>query len=445
MLWDRQGDYSTTVFSERAVDVINEHDTSEPLFLYLAYQAVHSPDEVPDQYVEPYKKTIPNDTKRQTFAGMLTCMDEGVGNVTAALKAKGMLDNTLIIVQADNGGPIEGTSRCHICGDHTGTSNYPLRGGKHSLWVGGTLASSIAWASPSSGILPPSANGTHLGYNLMHVVDWQPTLLRFAGMSQQDVAALAKAEGWDGMDQYEALLGQAASPRDEIILNYDSLHNIESPLKPGGAGNAALRLGEFVLLVGDPGPPDCYSPANASGPCTPAEYSTPTGETRPATIAELTAKLLPLAARSPTALSEQEMEGLRAMAQGFRGDFAVQNTTMQLFNLTADPYQRNDLSRTLPSVVAKLSARVNYWGGLEQPADFCFPGTQSTRCDNPNANPKLYNNTWTPWLPNPAAGSAEADGTVLPPMTHAEVDALLRAHGIVDDGAWRDSLQFGFD
>ena len=124
------------MFTERAVNVINQHDTEadKPLFLYLAYQAVHSPDEVPDSYVEPYKKTIPGDSKRQTFAGMLSCMDEGVGNVTAALRAKGMLDNTIIILQADNGGPIAGSSRCHICGDNTGTSNYPLRAGKHSLW-----------------------------------------------------------------------------------------------------------------------------------------------------------------------------------------------------------------------------------------------------------------------------------------------------------------------
>lgn len=344
------------------------------------------------------------------------------------------------------GGPIEGTSRCHICGDHTGTSNYPLRGGKHSLWVGGTLASAIAYASPSSGILPPSSQGTHLAHNMMHVVDWQPTILRFAGMSADEVNALRDQEGWDGMDQYDALLDKAPSPRDEIILNYDSIHNVESPLKTGGQGNAALRLGEFVLLVGDPGPPDCYSPANASGPCAPALYSTPTGEQAPPTIAELTSALLPLAARSPSPLGEQEMAGLRAMATGFKGDFAVQNTTMQLFNLTADPYQRTDLSRVLPATVAKLSARVQHWGDLEQPPDFCYPGTKSTRCDNPNANPKLYNNTWTPWLPNPTESEqAKASAGVLPPMTHSEVDALLRDRGVIDGGEWLNPIEFGYD
>ncbi len=44
------------------------------------------------------------DPKRRTFAGMLSCVDEGIGNVTAALATKGMLDNTVIVFTADNGG-----------------------------------------------------------------------------------------------------------------------------------------------------------------------------------------------------------------------------------------------------------------------------------------------------------------------------------------------------
>lgn len=89
---------------------------------------------------------------------MLSAVDEGIANVTAALKRRNMWDNTLLVFTADNGapicrskqnthslnqgvlltgGPIAGSSRCHICGDHTGSENTPLRGGKHSLWQGG--------------------------------------------------------------------------------------------------------------------------------------------------------------------------------------------------------------------------------------------------------------------------------------------------------------------
>jgi arylsulfatase A-like enzyme len=122
---------STTLFTSAAVSVIQQHNKSaQPLFLYLAYQvgeewkalpvqlfapdqlqpssaplaaahcqAVHSPDQVPQRYIDPYNATILDHTRR-TFAGMLSAMDEGVGNVTAALAEAGMLDNTLIIFMA---------------------------------------------------------------------------------------------------------------------------------------------------------------------------------------------------------------------------------------------------------------------------------------------------------------------------------------------------------
>ena len=66
--------------SKEAVRVIEEHDTNHPLFLYLAYQGVHSPGQVPESYVKPYENTISSPIRR-TFAGMLSAVDEGIGNV----------------------------------------------------------------------------------------------------------------------------------------------------------------------------------------------------------------------------------------------------------------------------------------------------------------------------------------------------------------------------
>ena len=83
--WDAQGNYSTTLFSDEAVKIVQNHDTSKPLYLYhktvvcidhisnilflryLAYQAVHAPREVPQQYVTPYNNVI-KDSERRTFA-----------------------------------------------------------------------------------------------------------------------------------------------------------------------------------------------------------------------------------------------------------------------------------------------------------------------------------------------------------------------------------------
>lgn len=85
--YDTIGKYSTHLFSDEAVRIIQDHDKSKPLFLYLSYQAVHSPGEVPAKYVDLYNNTI-KDQKRKKYAGMVTCMDEGIGNVTRALKEK---------------------------------------------------------------------------------------------------------------------------------------------------------------------------------------------------------------------------------------------------------------------------------------------------------------------------------------------------------------------
>lgn len=53
-----QGQYSTNLLSTRAVHLIDRHDTSRGLFLYLAYQAVHAPRQAPSHYIEPYSRTI---------------------------------------------------------------------------------------------------------------------------------------------------------------------------------------------------------------------------------------------------------------------------------------------------------------------------------------------------------------------------------------------------
>lgn len=122
------GTYSAYLFTQRAIDIINNHtknDNDKPLFLYLAYQSVHEPTEVPKQYEDAYNGIISN-SKRKLFAGMVSCMDEGIGNITQVLEKNGYLDsNTVLIFTSDNGGPVP---------NETGSTNFPLRGGKRTVW-----------------------------------------------------------------------------------------------------------------------------------------------------------------------------------------------------------------------------------------------------------------------------------------------------------------------
>ena len=98
------GSYSTHLFTREVINIINEHNTSQPLFIYLPFQAVHSPLQVPNSYLERYKH-IQNHNRR-IYAGMVSAMDEAVGKIRKALNEKGIMNNTVIIFSTDNGGQV---------------------------------------------------------------------------------------------------------------------------------------------------------------------------------------------------------------------------------------------------------------------------------------------------------------------------------------------------
>jgi arylsulfatase A-like enzyme len=244
---DERGNYSTHVFTRQTIQIIqnyhshHDHDDdnsneeeSKPLFLYLAFQAVHAPDQVPSSYTERYANQ--NWTQiRKTYAGMLTAADEGIGNVTEALKQAGIWDDTLVIFTTDNGGP---TSTCAV----QGSSNYPKRGGKCTIWEGGTTGDAFLSGPALSKLgLPTSARFPHL----FHVVDWMPTLAEIVG-------AVPKNNKIDGKSQLTGLK-QNIAIRDHVFVGYAyagySTNQWYGP---------AIRHGQWKLIQGTSAGPDEY-------------------------------------------------------------------------------------------------------------------------------------------------------------------------------------------
>ncbi|MGI9474634.1 MAG: sulfatase [Rubripirellula sp.] len=119
-----ESEYLTDALTREAVDFIDRHD-DKPFFLYLAYNAVHSPLQGADAYMEKFSHI--EDIHRRIFAAMLSNMDDSVGAVMEQVRESGLEENTIVFFLSDNGG----TTR------ELTSSNAPLRGQKGTMYEGG--------------------------------------------------------------------------------------------------------------------------------------------------------------------------------------------------------------------------------------------------------------------------------------------------------------------
>eukprot|EP00904_Undaria_pinnatifida_P012417 jgi/Undpi1/8305/HiC_scaffold_25.g10774.m1 len=216
-----KGNYSTSLTAERGVAIASEHmeaneaaGTDNPLFLYLAFQAAHSPMDVPgeslftEEQLENMAKITSESSIRLEFAKIVYFMDIMVERLINDLDVMGMMDNTLLVVASDNGG-------CPAAGG----SNYPLRGFKHTLFEGGVRTPALVYSSSDS-IIPAEARGT-IYEGMMHAVDWTPTLANVTGIPTDGMGKTLS-----GFDQWSAIIGdrpESAPPvRNEVVLGRNS-------------------------------------------------------------------------------------------------------------------------------------------------------------------------------------------------------------------------------
>jgi arylsulfatase A-like enzyme len=233
--WQRNGKffkeegYYTHLIGNEAVQLIEQHDTQQPLFLYFASLAAHAPYQAPQAEIDAYQEVFPEVQKR-TYAAMITGLDTQVGRIVAALEKKKMRDNTLIFFTTDNGGPTNSMfatgarppeERAKEIGAKPPCSNAPYSGGKGGLKEGGVrLPAFVNWP----GKLQPA-----LVKEPLHHVDIMPSLLALVG--GQGLAD----KPFDGRN-VSAMIGEGQpSPHDDILINVELFRG-------------AIRRGKWKLI-----------------------------------------------------------------------------------------------------------------------------------------------------------------------------------------------------
>jgi arylsulfatase A-like enzyme len=217
----REDGYTTDLIAREAVKVIGSLDTQEPFFLYIPFNAVHGPNEAPEELVDKYRALIatqPGDLNPNQYEfnarkyAMLDSMDQAIGRILASLAARGVLDDTLIVFFNDNGGRKD---------------NPPYRGGKGETFEGGVRVSCILrWPH-----LVPAGQSVA---GMIHVVDLYPTLLSQAGASLDQPLPL------DGMDMWSTITLGQESPRREVVHALPGEHIDTGPM--------SIRQGAYKLV-----------------------------------------------------------------------------------------------------------------------------------------------------------------------------------------------------
>ncbi|XP_061377612.1 arylsulfatase B-like isoform X1 [Danaus plexippus] len=219
---DDEDRYIVDALTERAIDIIQNHNDSSPMFLHLAHNVPHAGNDggllqPPNVPLSKRNQHIAH-SNRRLYAEMVTHLDLSVGKVVKALADNGMLQNTIIIFASDNGAPTVGMF------NNWGV-NLPFRGKKQTPWEGGVRVPAFIW-HPS--LRPKVWDG------LMHVTDWLPTLVGAVG-GEVNVQI-------DGVNQWDSISKDAKPKRKEVLIAIeDSDTNIY----------AAFRAGDYKIVVGN--------------------------------------------------------------------------------------------------------------------------------------------------------------------------------------------------
>ncbi|XP_023029567.2 arylsulfatase B isoform X1 [Leptinotarsa decemlineata] len=380
--YSAKGKYSTTLFTEEAVRLIREHDTKNPMFMYMAHLAPHTgndndPLQAPDEEIAKFAHI--EDPERRVYAAMVSMLDKSVGSVIAALREKHMLENSIILFFSDNGAQPEGTHANH-------GSNYPFRGAKYSSWEGAQRNLAAIWS-------PLIKKNQRISNQLMHLTDWLPTFFSAAGLNKSELSNI------DGLDMWKTISEGAESPRTELIYNIDDV----------GPHYGAIRRGGWKYIYGSTtnGKKDRWfaDPGNNS-------------------VYHYDKKLI-LNSKAGTAFAgvityqQIKEKGMKQIDRNFSNELLDENTIFKLrneatvkcnavnvedqleetkcdllkspclFNIKDDPCERVNLASRRPNIVANLEQ------AIVQYRKTALPPRNLPR--DSNADPDRWGGVWTNW------------------------------------------------
>jgi len=215
--------HATDLFTQWAIDYINKNAKSkQPFFLYLAYNAPHTPIQPPEDWLQKVKSRKKNiSDKRAKLVALIEHFDEGVGKVLNALKDSGLSDSTFIIFTSDNGGQLS-----------VGASNGELSGGKGQMYEGGIRVPTCAvWP----GKIQPGSRTDRIALTM----DLFATICEAAGVKLEHKI--------DGRSILPTLLCKDQSAEDRVLFWVRREGG-----EYGGQAFYAARYGPWKLLQNSP-------------------------------------------------------------------------------------------------------------------------------------------------------------------------------------------------
>ncbi|XP_076368527.1 arylsulfatase B-like isoform X1 [Tachypleus tridentatus] len=359
LVTDALGKYATELFTDHAIDIIQKHNKSRPLFLYLAHLAVHSanpynPLQAPSKYIKRFPHI--KDRNRRIFAGMASALDDSVGRVIDNLRNQGMLQNSIVVFTTDNGGPAAGFNQ-------NAASNWPLRGVKFTLWEGGIRGAAFIWS-------PLLRKKGIVSTQMMHICDWLPTLYYAAGGNPADLGPL------DGYNMWKVLSDNTPSPRKEI------LHNIDPVVDVG-----ALRIEDYKIIYGTGNFQDEWD--GWYGPSGREPKSLILNKRYFKELLKMQKVLF-----DKSTMFNSNYHSPAEVKCGPKPANASKNCQLHkapcLFNIVEDPCEYHNLANQKPEVMKMLLQRLAEYRGTAVPP--------RNKPKDPQSVPPLHGYSWTNWM-----------------------------------------------